>query len=200
MCFACQALNKLHGKNFYHEFHFHLISSVLKSFVARELHLQLQYWKSSSLHLSDTAFHKYVRMTSPKQQQDSVSSLAEAISPESWSKVGCPCCVSPEVEPLVLIQLAENTESNTKQWIMSMISAPNTAGGERRLQIKPCKTSVAMFMQCSCALSNIVLSGFVDTTEVLTVPVVWVLMSRISCVCGLLYVYTVGCCTLCLKN
>ncbi|XP_026991433.1 anoctamin-10 [Tachysurus fulvidraco] len=72
-------------------------------------------------------------MTSPKQQQDSVSSLAEAISPESWSKVGCPCCVSPEVEPLVLIQLAENTESNTKQWIMSMISAPNTAGGAHLL-------------------------------------------------------------------
>ncbi|KAK2838466.1 hypothetical protein Q7C36_013280 [Tachysurus vachellii] len=79
------------------------------------------------------ASHKNVRMTSPKQQQDSVSSLAEAISPESWSKVGCPCCVSPEVEPLVLIQLAENTESNTKQWIMSMISAHNTAGGAHLL-------------------------------------------------------------------
>ncbi|XP_058252824.1 anoctamin-10 [Hemibagrus wyckioides] len=72
-------------------------------------------------------------MTSPKQPQDSVSSLAEAISPESWSKVSCPCCVSSEVEPLVLIQLAENVEANTKQWIMAMISAPNNAGGAHLL-------------------------------------------------------------------
>ncbi|KAK3565135.1 hypothetical protein QTP86_034392 [Hemibagrus guttatus] len=72
-------------------------------------------------------------MTSPKQQQDSVSSLAEAISPESWSKVSCPCCVSSEIEPLVLIQVAENVESNTKQWIMAMISAPNNAGGAHLL-------------------------------------------------------------------
>lgn len=79
-------------------------------------------------------------MSSLKQQQDSISSVAETVAPESWSKVICPCCVSSEVEPLVLIQLAENVESNTKQWIMSMISAPNKAGGERRLWINPCKT------------------------------------------------------------
>ncbi|KAB5571538.1 hypothetical protein PHYPO_G00226070 [Pangasianodon hypophthalmus] len=72
-------------------------------------------------------------MSSLKQQQDSVSSMAEAVAPESWSKVSCPCCVSSEVEPLVLIQLAENVESNTKQWIMDMISAPNRAGGAHLL-------------------------------------------------------------------
>ncbi|XP_017329518.1 anoctamin-10 [Ictalurus punctatus] len=72
-------------------------------------------------------------MSSPKQQQDSVSSVAEAMAPESWSKVSCPCCVSSEVEPLVLIHLAENVESSTKQWIMSMISAPHKAGGAHLL-------------------------------------------------------------------
>lgn len=81
-------------------------------------------------------------MSSPKQQQDTLSSVAEAMAPESWSKVSCPCCVSSEVEPLVLIQLAENVEPSTKQWIMAMISAPHKAGGEKRLQLNPCKTIV----------------------------------------------------------
>lgn len=74
-----------------------------------------------------SAFHiKFIRMYSPKQQQDT-------IAPETWSKSSCPCCVSSEVEPLVIIQLAENVESNTKRWIMDMISAPNKAGGAHLL-------------------------------------------------------------------
>ncbi|KAM9470538.1 anoctamin-10 isoform 1-T2 [Clarias gariepinus] len=68
-------------------------------------------------------------MSSPKQQQDTVSSVAATVSPESWSKVSCPCCVTSEIEPLVLIQLAETVDSSTKQWIMAMISASHKAGG-----------------------------------------------------------------------
>lgn len=87
--------------------------------------------------------HRYIRMSSPKQQ-DTVSSVTEGTAPESWSKVSCRCCVSSEVEPLVLIQLAENVEPSTKQWIMAMISAPIKAGGEGRLQINPCKVELGI--------------------------------------------------------
>ncbi|KAI5105450.1 hypothetical protein C0J45_5122, partial [Silurus meridionalis] len=71
-------------------------------------------------------------MSSPKQQ-DTISSIAEAMAPQSWSKVSCPCCVSSEVEPLVIIQLADNVESNTKEWIMAMISASHKSGGAHLL-------------------------------------------------------------------
>ncbi|XP_015457875.3 anoctamin-10 [Astyanax mexicanus] len=67
-------------------------------------------------------------MSSPKPQEG-VCGLAEVMGPESWSKVSCPCCISAQVEPLVLIQLAEDVQPNTKQWIMSMISAPQESGG-----------------------------------------------------------------------
>ncbi|XP_066505745.1 anoctamin-10 [Hoplias malabaricus] len=65
-------------------------------------------------------------MLSPKPQEG-VCGQAEVAG--SWSKVSCPCCISSKVEPLVLIQLAENVQPNTKQWIMSMISAPQKSGG-----------------------------------------------------------------------
>lgn len=84
-------------------------------------------------------------MSSPKQQQDTVSSGAEAAVTESWSKVTCPCCVSSEVEPLVLIQLAENVDPSTKQWIMATISACHKAGGERRLLLNPCTTVTSTY-------------------------------------------------------
>ncbi|KAI4893379.1 hypothetical protein NFI96_022497 [Prochilodus magdalenae] len=67
-------------------------------------------------------------MSSPKPQEG-VSGLSEAVGPESWSKVSCPCCISAQVEPLVLIQLADNVQPSTKQWIMAMISAPQKSGG-----------------------------------------------------------------------
>ncbi|XP_072519154.1 anoctamin-10 [Salminus brasiliensis] len=67
-------------------------------------------------------------MSSPKPQEGTCGPT-DLVGPESWSKVSCPCCISAQVEPLVLIQLAENVQPNTKQWIMAMISAPQVSGG-----------------------------------------------------------------------
>ncbi|XP_062856918.1 anoctamin-10 isoform X2 [Trichomycterus rosablanca] len=57
----------------------------------------------------------------------------DSMSPESWSKVSCPCCASTQIEPLVLIQLSESIQANTKQWIMNIISAPQKSGGAQLL-------------------------------------------------------------------
>uniref|UniRef100_A0A3B4EGA6 Anoctamin n=1 Tax=Pygocentrus nattereri TaxID=42514 RepID=A0A3B4EGA6_PYGNA len=73
------------------------------------------------------AFHRET-MSSPKPQEG-ICGLAQAVGPESWSKVSCPCCISAQVEPLVLIQLADNVQPNTKQWLMAMISANQKSGG-----------------------------------------------------------------------
>ncbi|XP_076878361.1 anoctamin-10 [Brachyhypopomus gauderio] len=72
-------------------------------------------------------------MSSPKQPQDTVCDAALLMGSESWSKVTCPCCSSGQVEPLVLIQLAENVQPNTKQWIMGVISAAHSSGGAELL-------------------------------------------------------------------
>jgi len=71
-------------------------------------------------------------MTSQKDPQGEFSTLTKVTGPCSWSRVSCPCCISSHIEPLVLIQLAENVQPITKQWIMSMISAPVKAGGEEK--------------------------------------------------------------------
>ncbi|XP_076125714.1 anoctamin-10 [Alosa pseudoharengus] len=46
-----------------------------------------------------------------------------------WSPAHCPCCASDRVEPLVLLQLGETVESKTKNWIMRLLSKPQTQGG-----------------------------------------------------------------------
>ncbi|XP_059402670.1 anoctamin-10-like [Carassius carassius] len=72
-------------------------------------------------------------MTSQGEPQEGLSTLTKVTGPSSWSRVSCPCCISSPIEPLVLIQLAENVQPITKQWIMSMISAPVKAGGAQLL-------------------------------------------------------------------
>uniref|UniRef100_A0A4W4GBP8 Anoctamin n=1 Tax=Electrophorus electricus TaxID=8005 RepID=A0A4W4GBP8_ELEEL len=72
-------------------------------------------------------------MASPTQPQEALSDTGLLSRSESWSKVTCPCCVSGQVEPLVLIQLAENVQPGTKQWIMAMISAAHSSGGAQLL-------------------------------------------------------------------
>ncbi|XP_050955026.1 anoctamin-10 [Labeo rohita] len=72
-------------------------------------------------------------MTSQKEPQEGLSNPAKVTGPSSWSRVSCPCCISSHIEPLVLIQLAENVQPITKQWIMSVISAPVKAGGAQLL-------------------------------------------------------------------
>ncbi|XDV53126.1 hypothetical protein PO909_021708 [Leuciscus waleckii] len=72
-------------------------------------------------------------MTSQKEPQGESSTLTKVTGPSSWSRVSCPCCISSHIEPLVLIQLAESVQPITKQWIMSMISAPVKAGGAQLL-------------------------------------------------------------------
>ncbi|XP_012688571.2 anoctamin-10 [Clupea harengus] len=46
-----------------------------------------------------------------------------------WSPAHCPCCASDCVEPMVLLQLGEGMESNTKSWMMRLLSRPQTQGG-----------------------------------------------------------------------
>ncbi|XP_043084259.1 anoctamin-10 [Puntigrus tetrazona] len=72
-------------------------------------------------------------MTSQKEPQEGLSAPAKVTGPSSWSRVSCPCCISSHIEPLVLIQLSENIQPITKQWIMSVISAPVKAGGAQLL-------------------------------------------------------------------
>ncbi|XP_051548088.1 anoctamin-10-like isoform X2 [Myxocyprinus asiaticus] len=72
-------------------------------------------------------------MMSQKEPQEGSSTQTKVTGPTSWSRVTCPCCISSHIEPLVLIQLAEDVQPITKQWIMSMISAPVKAGGAQLL-------------------------------------------------------------------
>lgn len=74
-----------------------------------------------------------VNMTTQKEPQKELSDPGKSSGPNSWSRVTCPCCISSHIEPLVLIQLAENVQHITKQWIMSTISAPGTNGGAQLL-------------------------------------------------------------------
>uniref|UniRef100_A0A8D3AZP9 Anoctamin n=1 Tax=Scophthalmus maximus TaxID=52904 RepID=A0A8D3AZP9_SCOMX len=53
---------------------------------------------------------------------------ASTIGP-GWSKVGCPCCVSERVEPLVLVKLGEKVRPETKRWLIRLIGASQKDGG-----------------------------------------------------------------------
>ncbi|KAI7812133.1 hypothetical protein IRJ41_022410, partial [Triplophysa rosa] len=68
-----------------------------------------------------------------KEPLEELSAWGKSSGPNSWSRVSCPCCISSQIEPLVLIQLSENVQPITKQWIMSVISAPVKTGGSQLL-------------------------------------------------------------------
>nr|XP_046251369.1 anoctamin-10 [Scatophagus argus]XP_046251370.1 anoctamin-10 [Scatophagus argus]XP_046251371.1 anoctamin-10 [Scatophagus argus]XP_046251372.1 anoctamin-10 [Scatophagus argus] len=53
---------------------------------------------------------------------------ATTIGP-GWTKVSCPCCVSKQVEPLVLVKLGEKVRPETKRWLIRLIGAPQKDGG-----------------------------------------------------------------------
>ncbi|XP_062246771.1 anoctamin-10 [Platichthys flesus] len=46
-----------------------------------------------------------------------------------WTKVGCPCCVSERVEPLVLVKLGEKVRPETKRWLIRLIGTSQKDGG-----------------------------------------------------------------------
>ncbi|XP_015223720.2 anoctamin-10 [Lepisosteus oculatus] len=51
----------------------------------------------------------------------------------SWTPVTCRCCDSATVQPLVVIELAENVQPATKQWIISKIESHAKDGGAQLL-------------------------------------------------------------------
>lgn len=46
-----------------------------------------------------------------------------------WTKVSCPCCVSEQIEPLVLVKLGAKVRPETKRWLIRLIGAPQKDGG-----------------------------------------------------------------------
>lgn len=75
-----------------------------------------------------TDFVSRATMTSQGDFHDLVGTLTGG----TWTKPTCPCCTSLNVEPLVLIQLAENVDPVTKKWIISRLEAPVRDGGEQK--------------------------------------------------------------------
>ncbi|XP_075998494.1 anoctamin-10 [Genypterus blacodes] len=57
------------------------------------------------------------------------SKLSAADIGPGWTKVSCPCCVTEQVEPLVLVQLGAQVRPETKRWIIKLIGAPQKEGG-----------------------------------------------------------------------
>lgn len=58
------------------------------------------------------------------------SKLSATTIGQGWTKVSCPCCFSERVEPLVLVKLGEKVRPETKRWLIRVIGAPQTDGGE----------------------------------------------------------------------
>ncbi|CAN9499430.1 unnamed protein product [Ophioblennius macclurei] len=58
-----------------------------------------------------------------------MSRLGATVSGPGWSKVSCPCCMSAQVEPLVLVQLRANVSPETKRWLLKLIGAAQKDGG-----------------------------------------------------------------------
>uniref|UniRef100_H3CQS8 Anoctamin n=1 Tax=Tetraodon nigroviridis TaxID=99883 RepID=H3CQS8_TETNG len=48
---------------------------------------------------------------------------------QGWTKVSCPCCVSEDIEPLVLVKLGQKVGPETKRWLIRLIGAPQKDGG-----------------------------------------------------------------------
>ncbi|XP_040893633.1 anoctamin-10 isoform X2 [Toxotes jaculatrix] len=57
------------------------------------------------------------------------SKLSATTTGPGWTKVSCPCCVSEQVEPLVLVKLGEKVRPETKRWLIKLIGAPQKDGG-----------------------------------------------------------------------
>uniref|UniRef100_A0A3Q0RB70 Anoctamin n=1 Tax=Amphilophus citrinellus TaxID=61819 RepID=A0A3Q0RB70_AMPCI len=57
------------------------------------------------------------------------SLIVVIIAVTGWTKVSCPCCVSAQVEPLVLVKLGPKIGPETKRWLIKMIGAPQKDGG-----------------------------------------------------------------------
>lgn len=69
------------------------------------------------------------------EDEGSVQTQTKVLNQGSWTQVSCPCCVSEQVEPLVLIQLSDNIQPVTKRWLISLIEVSERDGGERSGQI-----------------------------------------------------------------
>lgn len=65
----------------------------------------------------------------------SVQIQTKVLPQDSWTKVSCPCCVSKQVESLVLIQLSDNVQPVTKRWLISLIEASKRHGGKRSYRV-----------------------------------------------------------------
>ncbi|KAK2918217.1 anoctamin-10 [Channa argus] len=53
---------------------------------------------------------------------------ATTIGP-GWTKVSCPCCMSEQIEPLVVVKLGQKVRPETKRWLIRLIGAPQKDGG-----------------------------------------------------------------------
>ncbi|XP_034033119.1 anoctamin-10 [Thalassophryne amazonica] len=67
--------------------------------------------------------------TCPDQDPKLLSKLNVGSIGQGWTKVNCPCCVSKQVEPLVLVKLGEWVRPETKRWLMRLIGASQKDGG-----------------------------------------------------------------------
>ncbi|KAK6320335.1 anoctamin-10 [Coregonus clupeaformis] len=63
------------------------------------------------------------------EDEGSVQTQTKVLNQGSWTQVSCPCCVSEQVEPLVLIQLSDNIQPVTKRWLISLIGVSERDGG-----------------------------------------------------------------------
>ncbi|XP_018594759.1 anoctamin-10 isoform X1 [Scleropages formosus] len=68
-------------------------------------------------------------MTTQGELLSPTPGLAEVLKGGSWTQPTCPCCCSKNVEPLLLVQLADSVDPVTKKWIISRLEAPVRDGG-----------------------------------------------------------------------
>lgn len=72
----------------------------------------------------------------PKDKTPVFAKLSSASSGPGWTKVSCPCCVTEQVEPLVLVKLGEKVSPDTKRWLIKLIGTPQKEGGMVFLKIR----------------------------------------------------------------
>ena len=49
---------------------------------------------------------------------------------QGWTKVSCACCMTEQIEPLVLVKLGQKVGPETKRWLIKLIGAPQKDGGK----------------------------------------------------------------------
>lgn len=64
------------------------------------------------------------------QEKAALTKVSGASPRQGWTKVSCACCVSEQIEPLVLVKLGPNVGPETKRWLIRLIGAPQKDGGE----------------------------------------------------------------------